>query len=430
MIPLSTVVWLLLLSALFSSSELAIMGIPLYKVKRYVKEHSSKIAKAELLLRLRGKGERTLIAILIGNNLVNVALSIYAAQLWDTVVANVAMTGAMAFIIVSVSITVLILIFGEIIPKVFATKYALKFGITVAPVIQWVIYLLFPFVWILEKLIHGLNSLLGSQEEKVSKEDVEIFVEEGQKQGIFSNTESLIIHNLLEFHERQVESVFTHRTDIFALSQQETLSMAVEKILVSPHSRIPLFETDKDNIVWLITLREALRLYVDTSNHNKKLAIFPVHEVKKVPITASIFDIFLDMKKNGWHFAVVIDEYGGTAGIVTFEDILEDLVWAIKDESDGEEEKEIIKIDEKNVKVKWEVLLRDVIDILWLTWFRIPKSFIEEINEEDTVSYIILYQLKDFAKRGDKVSLSTLQFEVLETNKTGEKIEEVLVTKK
>ena len=175
-------------------------------------------------------------------------------------------------------------------------------------------------------MILWLNNLLGKNEEFVSKEDVEVFMEEGKRQGIFSSTESLIIHNLLEFRERKVESVFTHRTDLFAVSEDMQLDEAVEKMLATPHSRIPLYTNDKDDLIGLITIREALKLYTDVTNHKKRLKDFHFRTIKKVPVTASIFEIFLDMKKNGWHFAVVIDEYGGTAGIVTFEDVLEDLV--------------------------------------------------------------------------------------------------------
>jgi CBS domain containing-hemolysin-like protein len=154
MVPLLIVIGLLLLSALFSSSELAIMGVPIYKVKKFLKEHPHGHAKADLLLSLRARSERTLIAILIGNNLVNVALSVYAARLGDTLLGSVALSGATAFVMISVTITFLILFFGEIIPKVFATRYALRFALVMAPIIQGVIYLLFPFVYLLEVVIH------------------------------------------------------------------------------------------------------------------------------------------------------------------------------------------------------------------------------------------------------------------------------------
>ena len=146
-------------------------------------------------------------------------------------------------------------------------------------------------------------------------------------------------------------------------------------------------------------MRETLRLYANNKNHDKKLKDFKLRNVAKVPITASIFEVFLDMKKYGRHLAVVIDEYGGTAGIVTFEDILEDLVGSIRDESDQYEEGEIIKVDKHILKVKGDVILRDVIDVLQITGFKIPEELVEELDEEETVSYIILHQLKDFAKK-------------------------------
>lgn len=426
MAPFVIVVWLLLLSALFSSSELAIIGVPLYKIKRFLVEYPENKG-ASLVLRLRNNVDRTLITILIGNNLVNVALSIYAAQLGESILWSVALAGAMAFVIVSVSITFLILFFGEIIPKVFATKYALRFAIVVAPGIQLITWLLYPFVFLLEIVIKSLHRVLWTHEEKVSRDDIEVFVEEWRKQWIFSSQEALIVHNFLEFREREVESVLTHRTEVFALSDSVLLSEAIDAINEEKHSRIPLYEGDKDNIIGMLTIREALRLSSQPENMNKPLKEFGLNIVAKVPITASVFDVFTDMKIHWRHFAVVIDEYGGTAGIVTFEDILEDLVGSIKDESDHLEEGDIVKVDHWVLKVKGDVLVRDVIDMLQLPWWRIPDELESSFSEEDTVSYVILQQLKEFATKGDSIEVGALVFEVLEVNETGNKIEKILV---
>ena len=422
------VIWFLLLSALFSSSEIAIMGIPVYKIKKYLNEHTKNPGYAKLLLKLRESSERTLIAILIWNNLINVALSMYAAQLGDTVLAKFALWGAMWFVIVSVSITFLILFFGEIIPKVFAAEYALKFGMFVSPIIQWVIWLLYPLVRVLEQVIHMLKRMVGAETESVSKEDVEIFVNEWKKAWIFTNTEALIIHNFLEFSERDVESVFQHRKNVLAIDEEATLAEAIALLLENPYSRIPLYRGDKDSLVWLLTLRDALSLSQDSQNLPKKLTTFNLRAVAKVPITASIFDVFLDMKKHGWHFAVVIDEYGGTAGIVTFEDILEDMVGAIRDESDGREDAEIVKIDESTCRVQWDTILRDIVDILHIPWYKIPEEYSDDISEEETVAYIILDVLKDFAKKWQIVHLWDLSFEVLKVSKEGDAIQKVKVS--
>ncbi len=351
----------------------------------------------------------------------------YAAQLWDTILAKFALWGAMGFLLVSVSITFLILFFGEIIPKVFAAEYALKFGMAVSPIIQWVIWMLYPLVWVLEQVIYFLKRLVWAETEKVSKEDVEIFVEEGKKAWIFTPTESLIIHNFLEFSERDVESVFQHRKNLFALDEELTLGEATKQILANPYSRVPLFRGDKDSLVSMLTLRDVLLLGQDPENLTKTLKTFSLRAVEKVPITASIFDVFLDMKKHGQHFAVVIDEYGGTAGIVTFEDILEDMVGAIRDESDGWEDAEIVKIDESSCRVKWETILRDIIDILQISWYKIPEEY-SDISEEDTVAYVILDVLKDFAKKWQIVHLGDLTFEVLKVNKDWDAIKKVKVS--
>ena len=425
--PWFIIVLLLILSALFSSSELAIMWVPMYKIKKYITENIKNPGTSKLLLALREKSERTLIAILIGNNLVNVALSIYASTLWDTLLAKLAIGWAAGFLLISVSITFLILFFGEIIPKVFAAEFALKFGMFVAPFIQLITWLLFPLVWVLEQIIYALKRLVWANDNTVSKEDVDIFVEEGMKSGIFTKTESLIIHNFLEFSDRDVESVFQHRTNLIAVSELLTLEQAKDEILANTHSRLPIYREDKDQIVWLITLRDVLELTQKPENLKRTLKSFNLKTIAKVPITASIFDVFMNMKKHGRHFAIVIDEFGGTAGFVTFEDILEDLVWAIRDESDGREDAEIVKIDATTARVQWDTILRDVIDILAISGYQIPEEY-DDISEEDTVSYIFLEVLKDFAKKWDTIQFGDIKLEVLRVNKAGDAIQKVKVS--
>lgn len=403
------------------------MWVPIYKIKKHLNEYPDN-AKSQRLFALREKSDRTLIAILIGNNLVNVALSIYASQLGVSILEWFAYTGALAFIVISIIVTFLILFFGEIIPKVFATKYALHFALAMTRPIYGVIIVLYPFVWALEQVIKLFHKILWSQQELVSRDDIEIFVNEWKQQELFSQTEALIIHNFLEFRDRSVESIFQHRTNIFALNELTTLDDAVHQVLENPYTRIPIYQWDKDHIVWVLTLRELLKLYKEKSNHLQSLRSFGFKQVNKVPITANIYDIFLEMKKYGWHFAVVIDEYGGTAWIVTFEDILEDLVGDIRDESDHREEWEIIRVDETSVVTKWEVPLRDVIDMLQLEWRKLPNDLEVDISEEDSVAYIVLSYLKDFAKKWDTINIGDLQFQVTKVNKYWDAILKIKVT--
>ncbi len=427
------VVLLLLMSAFFSASELAIMSIPLYKIKQNLNNWKNKLAS--ILWSLRQNPEKTLITILIWNNFVNVFLSIYAWQLGTNIakhsqiLSQIGLSWALLMTVISIVITFMILMFWEILPKVFATKFALKFWLIVAPIIKTLMYLLYPIVLILEFIVKLFNKLFSSDEEKVSKEDIEIFIEDWKKQWIFSDMESMIIKNFLEFNDRGVESVLKHRTEVVAIPSDYTLKEAIEVFLKYPYSRLPVFEWDKDNIIWILTIRDALQWSQNEDNLNKKLKELPLKWVFRVPVTANIFDVFMQMKKKWKHFAVVIDEYWGTAWIVTFEDILEDMVWDIKDESDILEEREIVKIDENSVVVKWDVVLRDVLRELDYTNFELSEQQKMEFTEEDMISYIILSLLKSFAKKGDKVRLDGLEMEVLDVNPKKNKILKVKVTK-
>lgn len=427
MSPTIIIIFLLLMSAFFSASELAIMWTPLYKIKQVAK--SSKHQFGKMLLGLREKSERTLITILIWNNLVNVIISIYASSIWDKFIANLWLVWALSLIIVSLTITFIILTFWEILPKVLSTKFSLELALFVTPFIKFLTYIVFPIWIILEFLIYLVNKLFKSPQEKVSRDDVEIFVEDWKKQWIFSSIESMIIKNLLDFNERSVEYIVKHRTEVFALSENTILKDAINKTLNHTYSRVPIYRDDKDKIVWIIAIRDLLKLSLDNSNLNKKLSEFEIRKVFKVPLTANIMDIFLKMKKLWQHFAVVVDERGWTEWIVTFEDILEDMVWEIRDEYDNNEEKEIEIIWENEIIVKWEVLFRDIMMSLKIDNFDFPEELDESISDEDMISYIILIKLRHFAKKWEKIMIKNLEFEIIETNKSEDKIIKVKVTR-
>jgi CBS domain containing-hemolysin-like protein len=219
------------------------------------------------------------------------------------------------------------LFFGEILPKIFATKFSLYFGMLFAPVIYFLSYMFFPIVWVLESIIKLLNKLVKSNEDRVSKDIVSMFVEDWEKQGILSNTESRIIKNLLDFNEKTVENILQHRTKIFALDWNMNLKNAIKEISKKTYSRIPVFSEDKDNIIWTITIRDIINLINEKKDLNTKLINLSLNKIFKIPLTASVFDIFLKMKKSWQHFSIVLDEQWWTAWIVTFEDVLEELVW-------------------------------------------------------------------------------------------------------
>ncbi|MCF7834930.1 hemolysin family protein [Candidatus Gracilibacteria bacterium] len=415
---------LVLFSGFFSGAEIAISSTPIYKIKQLLHSHKKKSAK--ILLILKSKIEKTLITILIGNTLINVIISILAARIGDELTAKMAMSTASGFLLISVLTTFIILLFGEIIPKVFSSKLSLQISLAIAKPIRLLSYILRPILIIFELIMKVFSSFLNGNNQGVSKNDVEIFIQQGQKDGIFTETESRIIKNFLYFDERGVESILKHRTEIFAISDETVLKDALEEIAKSPYSRVPVFKKDKDNIIGLLTIKDLLKFLHNKENTSKKIKDFIIRDVYKVPVTANIFDIFLKMKKGGQHFAIVIDEFGGTEGIITMEDILEDMLGDIKDEFDAGEESGIVKLNNQEIIVKGDVLLREIIDYFYIDHFEIPKKYADDISEEDMTSYIILEILKTFAQKGEIVKLGNLKFEVIETKRN--KIQKVKVT--
>lgn len=416
------IIILLLFSAFFSWSELAIMSVPLYKIKKIINDW---VKNWKLLLKLREKSERTIIWVLIWNNIVNTLISVYASIIWDQLLEKIAITWAVAIFIMTISIAGFIIIFWEILPKIFASKYAIRFALFVAPLVNFIIYFLFPIIIILESLIFLLNKFLWKTQELVSRDDVEIFVDEWKKQWIFNTQEYLIIKNLLDFEERNVESIVKHRTDLFALSDETILKDTIDLILKQPYSRIPIFNWDKDNILWILTLRDIFNLSLDKANLDKKLKDFKLRWVHKIPTTANLLDLFIDMKIKWFHFALVCDEFWWIEWIVTFEDILQDLVWDIKWEYDVVWEEDIILNWENSCICVWNVQLRDILYKFNISDFKIPIDYEDEIWYESMISYIILLILKRLAKVWDVVNFWNIEFKIIKLNEPQDKIEKI-----
>lgn len=353
--------------------------------------------------------------------------SIYADNISSWMLKYFAISWFIGSMIVVSSITFLLLMFGEIMPKTFASKFALQLAMFVSPIITTIQWLLIWIVRPIEQFVKRVNSLFTSPESWVSRDDVEIFVEEWENQWIFSPVESLIIKNLMVFRETSVEAVFKHRTEIFALADNLTLEESIKIILKNPYSRIPIYNNDKDHIIWLITIRDLVGMMNDTNNHSKQLREFPLKSIAKVPITASIFQMFTEMKEHGRHMAIVVDEYWWTAWLVTLEDILEMMVGDIKDESDHYEEQDIFHISATKVIAKWDVILRDILHHFKINHLELPEDLEDEIDEESMLSTIILERLKEFAQQWDKVNLWHIELEVYSISWSGERIEKVKV---
>ncbi len=325
---------LFVLSAFFSGSETALTSVHMGRVEAFLGERRT---GAQALHRLKSNTNRMLIAILIGNNVVNIGASAMA-----TVIA-VEFFGHIGPGIAVGVLTLLILIFGEITPKTFAARYAGRISLAVAPPLLFFSRLVLPLVWVLERLTVFLQSLTKVRiEPTVTASELVYMAEHGEEQGTIEPDEKEIIERIFAFEYLRARDVMIPRHQVFTLDANTTISEALPEILARPHSRIPL-SLEKPmgaptEITSIVFLREILAEVVQ-GNMEKRLNEVAKAEPLYSPLNEPIDRLFPILRENKERLVVVVDEYGTLEGIVTLEDMLEELVGEIRDEMDKPERK-------------------------------------------------------------------------------------------
>ena len=309
-------------SAYFSATETAFSSLNKTRLKAMVENGNQ---RAERTLKLAEKYDRLISTILIGNNIVNILISSLGTVLFLHYAPKNGAT------ISTVVVTVLVLIFGEITPKSIAKDVPEKFAMFSTPLLQLFIWLLMPLNFIFggwKKLITKLFKL--EEDTKMSQEELLMLVEEVQQEGGIDEDEGDLLKNAIEFSERKAEDILTHRTDLVALSIDTDKKEISKQFYESQFSRLLVYEENIDNIVGVIHQKD---FYTENGITEKS-----IRDIMTPPIfiqqSERINDILQELQKNKSHIAVVLDEYGGTFGIVTMEDILEELVGEIWDEHD------------------------------------------------------------------------------------------------
>lgn len=387
---------LLILSGIFSSAEIALTSLSLAKVQTL---EGDKRLGSKAVFRLKKNPQATLITILVGNNLVNILIPVMAT-LWGTKLFGDNAAGILTGILM-----VMILVFGEIIPKTLGQKYAEGVSRLFAPLLLALTYFLSPIVWILDKFIHLLMRLLKAKNpiSSVSEEELLAMVDIGTQEGVIEEDEQELIENVLEFSDTVAEEVMTIRDDIECMEAHTTIAQAAQFFIDHSHSRIPVYEGDLDNVIGILTVHDILNLtHNGQENLQKKLKELHFNPPIIVPKTKPINKLFEALKHARKHIAIVVDERGKTLGLVTMEDIIEEIVGDIVDEQDRERS-DIHRI-EKN---KWEAN---------------SEATIEELNEaldveldypeHQTISLLLLEKLQGFPKEGEFLEYDNVRFEV------------------
>lgn len=386
---------LLVLSAFFSASETAINSLSPAKVRALLDE---KKLGAKALSHLKQNYHRTLIAILVGNNFVNIAASAIA-----TVIATKEF-GSAAIGIATGILTLLVLIFGEVIPKSLASAHAETFGLFIAPFLKIYTLILTPVIWVLDRFVNILLHILGTPKQvSVTDEELLAMASIGAEEGAIDKQELELIENALEFNDIPAEGVMTPRVHMDAIPESFTLEEAAEFAVNHPHSRIPVYRDSVDHIVGILSIKELLKqLHQEDDPSQITLRQIQLLTPIKVPHNHPIQALFHEFKKQRMHMAVVLDEFGGTSGVVTMEDLLEELVGDIEDEQDTAEEH--IKPEKDGV---FELDGRTELDeITALTGLEIDHPGYK------TVGFLITHELGHLPKEGESIQIENWEFTV------------------
>jgi len=313
----------IVMSAYFSATETAFSSLNKIRVKNMAEKGSR---KAQLVLKLSENYDSLLSTILIGNNIVNIASASLATVLFAKALGDEAGPS------VSTAVTtVVVLIFGEVSPKSIAKESPEKFAMLSAPLLNIFIKVLAPFNFLFRKWKKMLSLLFKAADDAgITEEELLTFVEEAEQDGGIDEQESMLIHSALEFTEQEVIDILTPRINITAVSTEDTKEKIAEVFAETAYSRIPLYEESIDHIVGIIYHKD---FYNYVYNGNKEISEI-IRPTVYVPQNKKAGALLKELQKKKLHFAVVLDEFGGTAGVVTLEDILEELVGEIWDEHD------------------------------------------------------------------------------------------------
>jgi CBS domain containing-hemolysin-like protein len=373
------------LSAFFSGSETALVSLNKIRIKRLAEEGDRNAKILEELIRYPN---RLLATVLVGNNIVNIAAAAIATSIaigifhnWGVGVA----TGVM---------TLLVLVFGEMTPKSMAASNAERISLMVARPLSLLVKIFYPVVRALVFITKPLVRMLGgdiSLNQFFTTEEFKMLVKVGAEEGVIEKEEKEMIHGIIEFGETEAKEVMAPRIDIVGIESTASIEEANELVLKSGYSKIPVYEGSIDNIIGVLHARDLLKA-VEGKKSIKEI----MRPVYYVPETKKLDELLKELRKRKTQIAIVVDEYGGTAGLVTVEDIVEEIVGEIMDEFDVEEIP-IQKIDEKTVMLDARLNIGDLNDALELN---LPEE------EFDTIGGLIFNTLGKIPVTGERVEIN------------------------
>lgn len=384
-IQFGLLILLLLLSAFFSSAETAMTTVNKIRIKTLADEENKRAQTLLIILEHSGK---MLSAILIGNNVVNLSASALATSL------ALRLFGRASIGIVTGILTLLVLIFGEITPKTLATIHSEKLALSYSSIIWNMMRILTPVIFLVEQLSMLFLRLLRidakAGENAMTEEELLTLVDMSHEDGVIESEERKIIYNVFEFGDAQAKDVMVPRVDMVSVSLDDTYDTVVSIFRKEKFTRLPVYENDRDNIVGILNVKDLLFLEDRKNFHISSILYEPyfTYEFKKIS------ELLMEMRQKSVSLTIVLDEYGTAVGMITLEDLLEELVGEIRDEYDEDEKNLIQSLNDREYLIEGSMKLDDINDALGLHL---------ESEEYDSIGGYIIEKLDHLPAEGETV---------------------------
>lgn len=415
---LGILILLLFLSALFSGSEVALFSLNRKKIEKHFENSAHRLSYLKSLL---DAPRRLLVTILIGNTVVNVAASIIAVSLalefasWKGIQINIILTAQI------ILLTIIVLIFGELIPKVYASKNPVKYSSFVIFPIYWISAIIFPLSEVITELIKTISSKIKFDKSSsvITEEELSSLGEIAQQKVKIEEEEQEIIASFVEFKTVVISEIMTPRVDIISVPDSITYNELISTITKTGHSRIPVYGESLDEVRGFIYAKDLLPFI----NDEEKRKEFSINNLLRpalfVPEAKRINILLNEFQEKKMHIAIVVDEYGGTSGLVTLEDIIEEVVGEIWDEFD-QQEQNIKEVGTNKFIVQGKTTIHELNE-----WFE--ENLVEENEDFDTIGGMIYNAAGSVPKEDFSLNVGNYKFTVKEVLK--KRIKKVILEK-
>ena len=396
---------LLLLSAFFSSSEIAMFSLASHRLENLAEEGRR---GSRTLLQLKQDPHRLLVTILVGNNLVNIAMSSIATGLLTYYIGN----GSVAVVIATIGITALVLLFGESAPKSYAIDHTESWALRIARPLKLAEYVLWPLIVLFDFLTRAVNRVTGGQSaietSYVTRQEIRDIIETGEREGVLDEEEREMLQRTLRFNDTIAKEVMTPRLDMSAISTESSIEEAIEQCVQGGHARLPVYEGSLDNVIGIVHLRDLVRdLNYGAATEGALELEDLIEPTLHVPESKNVDDLLTEMRKERLHMVIVIDEFGTTEGLVTMEDLTEEIVGEILE---GGEEEPIEYVDDTTVVVKGELNIEEVNEALDID---LPEG-----EEFETIAGFVFNRVGRLVEAGEVVEYDGIDIRVEQVENT------------